>query len=598
MVVDDLVIRVGGESGEGIVTLGEVLARIAARAGFEIYTFRTYPAEIRGGHVQYQMRVSRQRLTSQGDALDVLVALNQEAYDRHHNELQPDGVVIYDSGVQLAEGAGHTAYPLPLSDLAREIRFSRGRNIIAAGAAARLLGLNYEHCRQVVEQRLGRRAELLEQNLRALETGYRYAKERFPSDRRMILPRVEEAERKERLVLSGNQALALGALAAGCRFFAGYPITPATGIMEFLAGELPKVGGTLVQAEDEMAALAMVIGASFSGQRAMTATSGPGLALMIELLGLASMTEMPLVIVNVQRAGPSTGMPTKTAQGDLFLALLGGHDEAPRFVLAPTSVEDCFYQMVHAFNLAERYQMPAIVLSDQSLSMRLETVPPFRLDDLPQTERLLPPLNAKGRTEDYLRYQVTESGVSPMALPGMPGCQHTAEGLEHLPSGAPSYDPRNHEEMMRKRFRKLSTALGAAQQASQQSHAPCPPNSLSPPLNVSHVARCGAPRPEIAVLCWGSTAGAVFEAVDRAQQEGIPAGALAVKLLSPLPEATIQEFVASARTVLVPEVNYTGQLAHLLRATLGIESQPITRYGGVPFLPGEILAEIKGASDV
>jgi len=243
MVVDDLVIRVGGESGEGIVTLGEVLARIAARAGFEIYTFRTYPAEIRGGHVQYQMRVSRRRLTSQGDTLDVLVALNQEAYNRHHNELQPDGVVIYDSGVQLAEGAGHTAYPLPLSDLAREIRFSRGRNIIAAGAAARLLGLNYEHCRQVVERQMERRAELLEQNLQALETGYRYAKERFPSDRRMILPRVEEAERKERLVLSGNQALALGALAAGCRFFAGYPITPATGIMEFLAGELPKVGG-------------------------------------------------------------------------------------------------------------------------------------------------------------------------------------------------------------------------------------------------------------------------------------------------------------------------------------------------------------------
>ncbi len=594
MVVDDLVIRVGGESGEGIVTLGEVLARIAARAGFEIYTFRTYPAEIRGGHVQYQMRVSRRRLTSQGDALDVLVALNQEAYDRHHNELQPDGMVIYDSGVQLAEGAGHTAYPLPLSDLARETRFSRGRNIIAAGVAARLLGLNYEHCRQVVERQMGRRAELLEQNLQALETGYRYAKEQFPSDERIILSRVEEAERKERLVLSGNQALALGALAAGCRFFAGYPITPATGIMEFLAGELPKVGGTLVQAEDEMAALAMVIGASFSGQRAMTATSGPGLSLMIELLGLASMTEMPLVIVDVQRAGPSTGMPTKTAQGDLFLALLGGHDEAPRFVLAPTSVEDCFYQMVHAFNLAERYQMPAIVLSDQSLSMRLETVPPFRSDDLPQPERLLPLLNAEGRIEDYLRYQVTENGVSPMALPGMPGGQHTAEGLEHLPSGAPSYDPRNHEEMMRKRFRKLSTA----QQASQQSHASCPPNSLSPPLLVSDVAHCGASQPEIAVLCWGSTAGAVWEAVDQAQREGISVGALAVKLLSPLPEATIQEFVASARTVLAPEANYSGQLAHLLRATLGIESQPITRYGGVPFLAGEILAEIRGASDV
>ncbi|MBC8449078.1 MAG: 2-oxoacid:acceptor oxidoreductase subunit alpha [Chloroflexi bacterium] len=577
MPADDLVMRLGGESGEGIVTLGEILARIAARAGFEIYTFRTYPAEIRGGHVLYQMRVSTRPLTSQGDRLDVLVALNQEAYDLHREELHAGSVLIHDSSVQPAEGANHTTYPLPLSDLAQAISFSRGRNIIAAGAVARLLGLSAEHGRQVVERQLGRRAGLLEQNLQALEAGYRYAAERFPSDGRMTLPEVEETQRQERLVLSGNQALALGALAAGCCFFAGYPITPATGIMEFLAGELPKVGGTLVQAEDEMAALAMVIGASFSGQQALTATSGPGLALMIELLGLASMTEVPLVIVNVQRAGPSTGMPTKTGQGDLFLALLGGHDEAPRFVLAPTSVEDCFYQMVQAFSLAERYQTPAIVLSDQSLSMRLETVPPFHLNDLPQPERLRPPRNADGRVEDYRRYEVTENGVSPMALPGMPGGQYTAEGLEHLPSGAPSYDPRNHEEMMRKRFRKLRTALAAAE-------------------DEEVVARRGAAQPEIAVLCWGSTAGAVWEAVDQAQQEGIAAGALAVKLLSPLPEAQIQDFVASARTVLVSEENYSGQFAHLLRATLGLEVQSVTRYDGVPFTSDEVLDEIRKAN--
>jgi len=575
----DLVIRVGGESGEGIVTLGDILARIAARAGFEIYTFRTYPAEIRGGHVLYQVRISTQRLTSQGDRPDALVALNQEAYDRHRDELHVGGAVIHDNSVQVAEGAGQAAYSLPLSELAQEIRFSRGRNIIAAGAVARLLGLSYLHCRQVVERQLGRRAELLEQNLRALEVGYRYAEAHFPSNERLMLPRIEEAEREERLVLSGNQALGLGALAAGCRFFAGYPITPATGIMEFLAKELPKFGGTLVQAEDEMAALAMAIGASFSGQRAMTATSGPGLSLMIELLGLASMTEVPLVLVDVQRAGPSTGMPTKTAQGDLFLALLGGHDEAPRFVLAPTSVEDCFYQMVQAFNLAERYQMPAIVLSDQSLSMRVETVPPFRLDGLPQPERLLPPCNAEGRIENYHRYRVTESGVSPMALPGMPGGQYTAEGLEHLPSGAPNYDPQNREEMMRKRFRKLRTALEAIEDEEM-------------------VACHGESRPEIAVLCWGSTAGAVWEAVGRARRAGIPVGAMTLKLLSPLPEAKVRDFVASARTVLVPEVNYTGQLAHLLQAILRLEVRPVARYSGMPFTPGDLLTEIRKASHV
>jgi len=577
MPTDDLVIRVGGESGEGIVTLGEVLARIAARAGLEIYTFRTYPAEIRGGRVVYQMRISTQRLTSQGDRLDVLVALNQEAHDRHLGELAPDGVVIHDSSVQPAEGAGHRYYALPLSNLAKELHFSRGRNIIAAGAVARLLGMEYDICHHVVEQRLGQRAKMLQQNLQALDAGYRYAKDSFPPYERIALPAVREEERAERLVLSGNQALSLGALAAGCRFFAGYPITPATGIMEFLAGELPKLAGTLVQAEDEMAALAMVIGASFSGERAMTATSGPGLSLMIELLGLASMTEVPLVIVNVQRAGPSTGLPTKTAQGDLFLAMLGGHGEAPRFVLAPTSVEDCFYQMVQAFDLAERYQTPAIVLSDQFLSMRLETVPPFRLDDLAQPERLLPALNSEGRIEDYLRYRVTESGVSPMSLPGMPGGQYTAEGLEHVPSGAPSYEPHNHEEMMHKRFRKLRTALEATNAADM-------------------VISCGDPQPEIAVLCWGSTAGAVWEAVEQAQREGISAGGLAVQLLSPLPDGVIQDFVASARTVLVPEMNYTGQFAHLLRAPLAREAQSILRFGGVPFTPHDVLVKIREAN--
>jgi 2-oxoglutarate ferredoxin oxidoreductase subunit alpha len=582
MVSKDLVLRVGGESGEGIVTLGEVVARTAARAGFETFTFRTYPAEIRGGHVLYQMRISTRRVASQGDVLDVLVALNQEAYDRHRGELIADGLVIHDSGVQPEETSGHACVSLPLADLATELRFSRGRNIIAAGAVAQLLGLSLEQSRLVVERRLRQRAKMLAPNLQALDRGYRYARENYPPNPRITLPTVSA---KERLALSGNQALALGAMAAGCRFFAGYPITPATGIMEFLAEELPRVGGMLVQAEDEMAALAMVIGASFSGQRAMTATSGPGLSLMVELLGLASMTEVPLVIVDVQRAGPSTGMPTKTAQGDLFLALLGGHDEAPRFVLAPASVEDCFCQMAHAFNLAERYQAPAIVLSDQSLSMRLETVPPFRPDDMPQLERLLPQPNAEGLIEDYLRYRVTESGVSPMSLPGMAGGQYTAEGLEHLPSGAPSYDPHNHEVMMRKRFRKLSSALAAAQTLAAAGSSPEYP-----------VARCGALEPEIAVLCWGSTAGAVWEAVDLAQQEGISVGGLAVKLLSPLPDQIIRDFVAPARTLLVPEGNYTGQFAHLLRAPLGREARSIAKYSGVPFTAGDILAEIKEAS--
>jgi len=576
MALKDLVIRFGGESGEGIVTLGEVIARIAAREGYEIYTFRTYPAEIRGGQVLYQMRVGTQRLTSQGDHVNLLVALNQQAYDQHRVELAADGAIIHDTSVQLDDDEDRQALALPLDDLASDIQFSRGRNIITAGAVAQAMGFGLPAGLSVVKQRMGQRKALLAHNLRALESGYRFAEANPFSLAQMRLPAVEAETSANRLVLSGNQALALGALAAGCRFFSGYPITPATGVLELLASELPRVGGTLVQAEDEMAALAMVIGASYSGQRAMTATSGPGLALMIELLGLASITEIPLVIVNVQRAGPSTGMPTKTAQGDLFLSTLGGHDEAPRFVLAPTSVEDCFYLMVEAFNLAERYQMPAIVLSDQSLSMRLETVPALEMQELPRIERLLAESDADGTIADYLRYRITESGVSPMSLPGMPGGQYTAEGLEHLPSGAPCYDATNHEEMMRKRFRKLRTALWAMKDSQT-------------------TAVCGDKRPEITVLCWGSTAGAVSEAVDQAQKEGISVGGMAIRLLSPLPDQAIMEFVSSAHTVLVPEVNFTGQLAHLLRAPLESEARSILRYGGVPFAPGDILASIREA---
>jgi len=576
MAFRDLVVCFGGESGEGIVTLGEVVARVAAREGYEIYTFRTYPAEIRGGQVLYQMRVGTHRLTSQGDRIDLLVALNQRAYDQHKHELAPDGAIIRESTVELDDGESRQAFTLPLDDLASEIQFSRGRNIIAAGAVAQLMGFGLPAGLSVVEQRMGQREALLAQNLQALESGYRFAESSPTTLDSIMLPAVDAGASTDRLVLSGNQALALGALAAGCRFFAGYPITPATGILEMLAGELPKVGGTLVQAEDEMAALAMVIGASYSGQRAMTATSGPGLALMIELLGLASITEIPLVIVNVQRAGPSTGMPTKTAQGDLFLSTLGGHDEAPRLVLAPTSVEDCFYLMVEAFNLAERYQMPAIVLSDQSLSMRLETVPKLETRELPHLERLLADRDADGNVIDYLRYRVTDSGISPMSLPGMPGGQYTAEGLEHLPSGAPCYDATNHEEMMRKRFRKLQTALDETDSSQT-------------------VATCGTDRPDIAVLCWGSTAGAVWEAVEQARGEGISAGGLAIRLLSPLPDQVILGFVSRAKAVLVPEANYTGQLAHMLRAPLESEAKSILRYGGTPFAPGDILAALREA---
>ncbi|MFQ6058740.1 MAG: 2-oxoacid:acceptor oxidoreductase subunit alpha, partial [Anaerolineae bacterium] len=505
-----------------------------------------------------------------------LLAFNQEAYDKHHGDLREGGVLVYDSNALTPPRApGQIHYPLPLSELAQEINFLRGKNIVAIGALVKLFGLPHARAEEMVRRQLGRKGrELLRQNLTALETGYGYVEKNVTKADPYKLKALQRAVDK-RLVMSGNQAIALGAIAAGCRFYAGYPITPATDIMEFLAAQFPRMGGTLIQAEDEMAALAMVLGASFTGQRAMTATSGPGFSLMTELLGLASMTEVPAVIVDVQRAGPSTGMPTKTAQGDLYLALRSGHDEGPRIVLAPTSVEDCFYQTINAFNLAERYQMPVILLSDQSLSHRVETIPPFRLDEVKLSQRLLAPLDGG---DGYERYAVTDTGVSPMALPGMAGGQYTAEGLEHEPSGVPNYEPELHRIMMEKRFRKLETAAREL-------------------AGMDMVRRYGDPEAEIGLIGWGSTEGAVREAVERAQERGLKVAALYPKVLNPLPVEAIQEFAAPLKAVIVPEINYTGQFADLLRARLGIEAIRLNKYEGIPFTAGEIYRKIEEVAE-
>jgi 2-oxoglutarate ferredoxin oxidoreductase subunit alpha len=590
MPINDMVIRMAGESGEGIVTTGEIFARIAATAGLEIYTFRTYPAEILGGPVMFQLRIKNRPVLSHGDVVDVLVAFNQAGWEEHKRELRPGGVLVYDADqCQPPEDFQGLSHPLPLTRLVSEIGFPRGRNIIVIGALVRLFNLPYERAEQTVRRHLGGKEALLLNNLKALDTGYRYVTEHLGTKDPLILQARQGAGAgaDERLVMSGNQAIALGALAAGCRFYSGYPITPATDIMEFLAKEMPKVGGAVVQAEDEMAALAMVLGASFAGQRAMTATSGPGLCLMVELLGHASMAEIPAVIVDVQRAGPSTGMPTKTSQGDLALALHGSHDEAPRIVMAPTSVEDCFYQMVNAFNLAELYQLPVIFLSDQSLSHRVQTIPPLRLDRITIRERLRahpdpqstggfarPGLCQRAReTRPYQRYEITESGVSPMSLPGDPGGYYIAEGLEHDPTGAPDYAPATHIAMMEKRFRKLKAVEVEMR-------------------NWGVMDRFGDSNARVGVIGWGSTAGAVQEAVERARAQEMKVAGLYPKVLQPLPRREIQEFLAGLAAVIVPEANYTGQLADHLATVFEIKPVRLNKYDGLPFTAAEVYDKI------
>lgn len=581
----DLVVRIGGDSAAGgIVTTGEVFARIASFVGLEIYTTRTIPAEIKGGHVMFQVRTADRPIHSQGDELDLLVAYDQESFDRYFGLLKKGGVFVYNSNDLTPPSSDQVKmYGLPLTDLARQISFARGRNIILIGALVKLFDLPYDRAVEVVRQQLGRKKEMLEQNLTALQTGYRWVEENIgresPFHLRGGSPAgdVEPRESGERLLLSGNQALAIGAIAAGCRFFAGYPITPASDIMEFLAAEFPKIGGTMIQAEDEIAAIGMTLGAAYTGVRAMTATSGPGLALMVEMLGHASMTETPLVIVDVQRAGPSTGMPTKVSQGDLRLAVFGGNDDAPRFVVAPVSVQDCFYQMINAFNLAEKYQTPVLFLSDQDMSVRVQTIPPFDLLAAKLEPRLLwDP--AGDRQDKYERYADTPSGVSPMSLPGMPGGQYTAEGLEHYASGAPGYDPTLHVLNMQKRYRKLESAL--------------------PDIEAwGMYEQFGDDDAAIGVIGWGSTIGPVREAVALAKDRGIPVAVFYPKALFPLPDGRLKAFLEKRQAVIVPEMNFTGQFAGMLRArahSYGIE-RPIVKlneYGGVPFTMRQVYEQI------
>ncbi len=571
MAVEDLVIRIGGESGEGIVTTGEILSRIAAFTGYEIFTFRTYPAEILGGHVVYQMRVSTHPVGSRGDQLDVLLAMNQEGYDRHIGELRKGGVVIYDASVvNVSEDRDHILYSVPFAEIAKSIKFMRGKNLVAIGVMTRLMSLPLDRAREIVIRRLGKKKELLDNNLKSLELGYEYVEAHPFESGSFELPEV--SSERDRLILNGNEAAAMGALAGGAQFFGGYPITPASSVMEFIAAQLPKLGGYMVQAEDEISAINMVIGAGFAGARAMTATSGPGVSLMSEALGMASMSEIPVVLLDVQRVGPSTGMPTKTDQGDLNLALYGSHGEGPRFVLAATNVEDAFYQMVNAFNAAERYQVPVLVLSDQGLSSQVEAVPAFP-EKVELIDRVRPDLeHLEGR---YYRYAVTENGISPMAVPGQKGGQYTAESLEHKITGAPSHEADNRVVQVDKRFRKVETALK---------------EMVEWPRIFAHY---GDENPEIGVMGWGTTYGAAKEAVEMAQAKGIKAAVFYTKLLSPLPVKQLKAFTDSAQVILVPELNYTGQYARLLRAELGINPEVVHRYDGLTFTAGDIFAKME-----
>lgn len=575
----ELTWMVGGQQGEGIESTGEVLASGLNRAGYHLYGYRTFSSRIKGGHTNFKIRIAGRRVLGMTDTTDVLVAFDQEALDRVAYQLADDAVILFDSDgskqARIPEGKGWRVFSLPMSRTARELGAVIMKNMVGVGASAALLGLPPEPFEAVIHDRFARKGErMVEANRRAFAAGYELARQAAGAvDGCLLAP----GDGRQRYLMSGDEAVAFGALAAGCRVMAAYPITPASEIMHWLVQKLPRFGGVVVQAEDEIAAITLAIGAAYAGARAMTATSGPGFSLMMEALGYAGMIEVPVVIVDVQRAGPSTGMPTKHEQSDLFEILYGSHGDLPRIVLAPSTVEEAFALTVEAFNLAERYQTPVVLALDLALGLCEQTVEGLDLDrvviDRGQvvTQEELNALQGA----PFKRYAVTESGVSPRSLPGMRGGLYLATGVEHDETGHITEDRRNRLRMVQKRLRKIAG------------------------VHVDGLALdyAGPEKPEVLLVGWGSPNGPIAEARELLEREGVSVGHARVRLLSPFPAEALGRLIAAADKVVVVENNAQGQLARLIRQEIDAADKrklrSVLKYDGTPFVAREIVAQCR-----
>lgn len=563
----DLIIRIAGEGGEGVVSSGDFISAACARAGLEVYTFKTFPAEIKGGYCLYQIRTSPERVYNQGDTFDVFCAFNGEAYEVNKHLLTPGTAFVYDYPggdfePEIPEGVH--AYPIPMSKTAKGMKSYRSKNMVALGALSVLFNIDEPTLIEVLSDKFRPKGQdILDLNLQAFEEGKKLAGELKKADPYRV---ADKQDPKDVIIMSGNDAVGLGAILGGLEFFSAYPITPATEIAKYVSKHIVKRGGTLIQAEDEIASISQVLGASYAGKKSMTATSGPGLALMAEMIGMSYMSETPALVVDVQRGGPSTGLPTKHEQSDLFLAIHGAHGDAPRIVLSVEDVNDCINMTAEALNLAEKYQNPVILLSDGSLAFSTQTVPAPKPEKFEIVDRKR--WDGEGT---YKRYQFTEDNISPMADPGTDGAMHVATGLEHSETGAPNYGPDNRILMNDKRFKKIQPVVDDY-----------PPAELQ-----------GDGEADLGIIAWGSTIGVVREAIQRLRDEGIKAKAMYPKLMWPMPVDQYESFAKDCKKILVPEVNYQGQLSHFLRAETSLKPIPYTICGGLPFNPSMIVDKAK-----
>ncbi len=575
MILNNVEVMFGGQAGDGSLTTGDLIAGVFKRMGLEVYTYKDFPSRIRGGHTNYVIRAGERPDYGMADAVDALVAFDLEAVEAHVDEMRPGGFVVFDDTSETIPAALRredvTWYEIPLARLAKEVGLELVRNTIALGVLGALLGMDREIVRADVRGVYGRKGEkVVDLNLRAIAAGEEYVAEHFAA--RPSGYGLRASADGERLIMMGNDAIAYGALVAGCRFMAGYPITPATDILEWMSKQLPRFGGIAVQAEDELAAITMTLGASFTGVRAMTATSGPGQALMTEAIGLAGVLEIPVVVIECARAGPSTGMPTKTEQSNLDHLIYSGHGEIPRVVLAPGTVRESFELAAAAFNLADRWQLPVFVLTEQALCQSKATLAPFDLDAVRIDRGAL--IDAGEVTfGEYQRYAFNDGGVSPRVIPGVPGGMHLAAGSEHNEAGVITENARNRARMMEKRMGKLEAMRDEL------------------PRALVH----GVADADLAIVGYGANRGPIAEAVDRLGAAGVPVRFLQLRTLWPFPEDDIRQFVRGAQHVFVVENNYGGQLLRLIRSVVGpLDAlHGVRKYDGRPFRPIEIIEAVR-----
>jgi 2-oxoglutarate ferredoxin oxidoreductase subunit alpha len=575
----DMIIGMAGSGGDGIVSAGESLLSAFAQEGYFAILTKSFGSQIRGGESSCRLRVATTPVLNPGGALDVAVVLNWEDFLRFGDGLPVNDrtVIIYESktgiepaAIPLAGVKPAIILPVPIEDLAmKSAGILQAKNNVVLGLLAVWLGLSREDILESIRKKFSKKGEkVLQGNERAFAAGADYAKQN-PLGRDLGMGR-PQIRNNRRFITDGNEMCARAALFSGCKFFGGYPITPATEIMEYLQREIWTYGGSVLQAEDEIAGIAAALGASFAGKKAMTATSGPGFSLKAEVLGLASAAELPLVCVNVQRGGPSTGMPTKHEQADLFAAAFSAHGDTLRPILAPTNAVDAFDMTVEAFNIAEQYQTPVIVLSDQEIAQGKVVAEPIDPTRFPLVSRLEPTGAELG---NYRRFGLTESGISPISHPGMRGGNYLAAGIEHDECGAPTSSGEMHAQMNEKRLKKLD------------------PLKQRRDLFVIE----GDPDAAIGLVSWGSVSGIALEALRTARDEGLEVKLLIPKLVYPVAEEIYAEFFASLRYGLVVEQSHQGQLHRIIRMWVNVprEFKSIAKSGANLISPLEIVELIR-----